>query len=199
MPDWMAKGATAMKIMTRTRLTSTKGVRLISVIASSLLWPPDIAMLFSLQHHHQARGIDLHLDADLLRFSHKIIKTDDGGYGDGQSASGRDQGLGNTLGYHGRASDAAQRQVAEGFNDPDDGAEESDKRGGVSHSAENPEITVHAELFFLPLRGQKLRELLMIMIPVLQPIEKNAGDRGGALRAHLPGLLGFAGIQILSD
>jgi hypothetical protein len=74
----------------------------------------------------QARGRDLHIHGDHLQPAHEVVVQDRRRDGDEHARRGGDERLGDAAGDDGGAAGAGGREVAEGLDDADDGAEQAD-------------------------------------------------------------------------
>src|SRR5271168_2221665 len=138
-PD-CSTGAVTMKMMSSTSTTSTSGVMLISA-SEVRVWPllavkatcglPLHRFLFGgdfFQAVEQFAGEVVHAGAKLAQGSGELVVSDDGGNGDQQAGSGRDQGFRDAGRHCAEGGCAFGAQAVEGIHNAHHGAEETDER-----------------------------------------------------------------------
>src|SRR5262245_12426298 len=138
--SWSRRGATTMKMMSRTRTTSTSGVTFMSGVTSPALRrlsdaltanpfdPPLLGLVTPPLEQvdelaSRARQTALLL-RDLLR---EVVEGQHGRDGDGESERGLDECLADASGNRGQPTGAGRRDALEGRDDADHRAEESDE------------------------------------------------------------------------
>src|SRR5688500_3864215 len=149
-------GVTTMKMMSRTRQTSTRGVTLMSPLTSSGLPPPapnaidqsssdprPRARLILHEVVDQLRRRIRHLDLKALDFVQEVVVEPDGRNRDEQSECGRAERFGDSCGDGTETAGAAHGHALERGDDPDDGAEQSDEGSGGGDRGQVAEALFH--------------------------------------------------------
>src|SRR5262245_61102272 len=159
MPRYMS-GAVSMKIKSKTRVTSTRGMILISARVPPILWPPvptSAESTLMATAHGTGAGVGLvarlvrrllgaerathdvqelereafHLHRPVLDPIHEEVVTHDGRNGGPESRRRRDQRLRDTRRHHRKVGGPLGSDSLERRHDAPDGAEQSDEGGGA--------------------------------------------------------------------
>src|SRR5262245_37993729 len=143
-PFW-SSGVTTMKMMRRTRHTSTRGVTLMSLWSLSRPLAPPMPMgnsscgsLRGLGSRaaaldevvDQLRGAVGHLDLEPLDLVHEDVEEPDRRNRDEEAERRRDERLRDARRHRRDTARTGQRHSAEGVDDADDRSEEPDERSG---------------------------------------------------------------------
>src|SRR5258708_8095945 len=130
-------GVTTMKMIRSTRQTSTRGVRLIADVMAPLVSSPmELCHGFFMPRSDFLQEVDRHLRAGVRHFDGEavdavleVVVRPHRRDGHCQTEGRGDEGLGDT-GRHGGDTAAGCGHLAEGVNDAEHGAEETDERRG---------------------------------------------------------------------
>src|SRR5678815_4411197 len=156
-PFW-SSGVTTMKMMRRTRHTSTRGVTLMSLWSLSRLLAPPMPMRSSScgslrglggraaaldEVVDQLRGAVGHLDLEPLDLVHEDIEEPDGRDRDEQAERGRDERLRDARGDRRDTARTAHRHSPEGVDDADDRSEQPDEGSGRADRGEAGQPLLH--------------------------------------------------------
>src|SRR5262245_12972619 len=146
-------GAITMKMISSTSTTSTSGVMLMAAcilpgspscidrpaLDARHLGVPDLELRNLEQAVHQLRGGPVDLDVDVLELAGELVEGDDRRDRDEAAQRRRDQGLGDTARDRRHSAGPRGRDTAEGVDDADDGAEQTDERRSRADGGQDPE------------------------------------------------------------
>src|SRR5882724_3416970 len=152
-------GAVSMKMRSRTRITSTSGMILISarlVPIREFPPPPEDSSLNAIfgrdrrlghgtrQEVEEIEGEAFHLRRPVLHAVDEVVVAHDRGNGGAEAGGGGDQGLGDAGGDDGEARRALLPDAVEGAHDAPYGAEEADERRRAGGGGEEGKIALHS-------------------------------------------------------
>src|SRR3990172_9930624 len=164
------KRAVTMKMISKTSVTSTKGVTLIPVMASSSESNSSMRtrFLFALQINKKNLRGGLHLRDKFLYTSLKVVVCDDRGDRNQQTNGCSHQCFGYSGHHNGRIRALSNGKIMKCLDDSKHRTEQPDKRSIVAQRAKDYQHTFHLELFGYPFSDQDFFNSLRTFVYALK-------------------------------